>query len=182
MFTTSGDFGKTPYKIPNLDDAETLADFNSFINDKEQEVLTELLGRSLYVDLIAGLAVGSPLAKWIDLRDGVDYENEDLSYKYKGLKSFLVPYIYSQWVAEKPSYFVGDSVVVAENENSSQIGSGLTVEKAYNDFVDKVGNMYNTNYGDNLYSYLVLHPIDYPTIDYGDFNYSGEEKMNFLDL
>ncbi len=51
MFVTAADFDLPPYNIPNLDKSNSFPDF---VNQKEEEVLVQLFGRTLYNSFVSG--------------------------------------------------------------------------------------------------------------------------------
>lgn len=55
-FVTAEDFNVVPYKIPNLDDATIAAEFQTFVDNMEGDILHDLLGSSLKKMFIDGLA------------------------------------------------------------------------------------------------------------------------------
>ena len=67
--------------------------FVSVIESVSEKILTSLLGCQLYDDFIDDIATNEHYQK---LRDGDNYTNsQQITLKYKGIKSFLVPFIYS---------------------------------------------------------------------------------------
>src|SRR5687768_15622857 len=124
MFVTAQDFKKTPYRIPNLDDPEIGADFQNFVNETEEEILSEILGPTLYAQLTAGLLVDPIEPKWVRLRDGFTSIYNGGKYKWVGFVKLLKPIIYAMWLSEKNTSVVGEGeVVVVDNESSTQVTS-----------------------------------------------------------
>jgi len=83
-------------------------EFNNFITKIEKEVLISFLGYDLYKAFIEGLEAGSPEQKWLDLRDGCEYQVEDengndVYVQWIGLmntekKSMLAYFVYYFWM------------------------------------------------------------------------------------
>ena len=68
--------------------------FVSVIESVSEKILTSLLGCQLYDDFIDDITTNEHYQK---LRDGENYTNsQQITLKYKGIKSFLVPFIYSE--------------------------------------------------------------------------------------
>lgn len=56
MFVTAQQYDVAPYNIPNLDDEDLLAAFNSFVTQEEERMLRLLLGDMLYEAFVTSLA------------------------------------------------------------------------------------------------------------------------------
>jgi hypothetical protein len=154
MFTTDADFDAMPYNIPSdsVDAPEALA---SFINRTEQEILRKLLGSVLYNEFITAIFVditADPLVakddadidqKWLDLRDGAEYEIEgltDCTFRYDGIINFMVPYVYSEWLAANHDHLTAMGNSLASVENAQMISPAKRIVKAYNTFSRYIGN------------------------------------------
>jgi len=75
MFVDSTDFTDIPYKIPNQEETRAFVDW---IEAEETKILKEVLGLPLYNAFIEGLDTsGSIEQKWLDLRDGAEYDYSD---------------------------------------------------------------------------------------------------------
>ena len=164
MFLNAEDF-VLPYNIPNVDRIfNTLEDY---INVTEEDVLRKLLGDQFYEDFIQGLETsGSVEQKWLDLKDGATFTSDDKTYKYKGIKSVLVPYVYSQWLSDNASNYTGIGVTVSNAENSVVVPPTNSIIKAYNEA---------SRNGEVLYKLL-------SSGEYEGYYYCDLGKINIFDL
>lgn len=146
------DFTDREYKIPNQNESR---DLESWIERHETALLKELLGYELWKQFTEGLETSGDIEqKWIDLRDGAEYEYGDRTYKYDGLVDLLRPAIFSKWVPVG-TWKLTNSGMVQNNqtpENSvtlDNVDEFLTVR--WNEFVTKCNghclNQRNTFYG-----------------------------------
>jgi len=158
-FVTIDDFGVPPYQLPNLD--QVINTFNDYIEQKEQEVLSKILGDALYQAMTAGLAVvPNPEAlppievepRWVALRDGVGYTDGIYPYKWYGLKQILVPYIHSMWIRDTFQYPTTLSIIEPKAENGRVVNPSRIIVQGYNAFSRMVGNKYQLK--NTLYGYL----------------------------
>jgi hypothetical protein len=139
MLVTAQDFKVKPYKIPNLDDPETLADFVSIATREEEDVLNRILGPNLYSDVLAGLEEDPVLAIYTNLVSGVEYEYVNRKYKFIGLKAILKPWIFAQWIRNNYREFTGAGVAIPALENAQILNPGQMIYDAESDFVNLVG-------------------------------------------
>lgn len=179
MFVTAQDFKKTPYAIPNLDDAEILADFNSFIEKTEKDHLSKVLGPLLYNEFTVGLLADPILVQWVRLRDGYAYEYMGTGYSWVGMKEICKPLVYSEWIRHRVQTFGGDAMMVPEFENAVRIDPSYEIARSWNEFVDLVGykGYGNKIYGDNLYSFVSINE-GYSTYRY----YKDLRKINTFNI
>ena len=137
MFIVAADFETPPYNLPNLNDNTS---FEDFVEEQEEEILRQLLGDSLYEAFIEGLEEDPIPQRWIDLRDGKSYTYNDKTYKWKGIKKMLKPFIYSQWVRHDTDTATGVGIVVGNAENSQVINSSHRIAFSWNHFSRLAGN------------------------------------------
>lgn len=174
MFCTEDDFNAMPYNIPDSSDApEALTDL---IPRKETEALRKVLGAALYNDFINGLFVDgdpeTPIAevdieqKWKDLRDGADYTIGVEEYRYDGVKTFLIPYIFQGWLEDNYDNLSTLGNSVATVENAQMIAPGRRIVKAYNIYSNIVGNCHKLC--DTLYGFLQQNKETYPNWNFSD--------------
>jgi hypothetical protein len=175
MFLTTADFNDVDYNIPHSSDSPNRV--QDFINRREEEILTELLGPVLYLEFAFGLFV-DPLAiplvpideedildKWKNLRDGAEYQYTAKDYKYTGVEKFLKPYIYSEWISRTYKKVTTQGVTKAKVQNAEVVDPGPVIVKAYNEFASLVGHYYARK--NTLYGFLKVNKeVDYATWDY----------------
>lgn len=179
MLVTAQDFQKSPYIIPNLDSADVLADFNSFVEEEEKVVLKKVLGPNLYTEFAAGLLIVPIEDRWVRLRDGYIYDWMGTGYEWVGLKKALVPYIYAMWIRYQVQKFDGSAVVLPAFENADRVDPSWVIVNAYNRFVDLIGSKsrLRTVHADNLVSYLTVYTDSYVGLRFGDLR-----KMNTFNI
>lgn len=116
----------------------------------ETEILVELLGYDLYKSFVAGIAEIIPAQKWLDLRDGKDYQvtnkNGQLVYiKWGGIREMLKYFVYAEYKKMERT----TAVVNGETKNNYQ--NGESANDSF--FLTKYMNAYNKGvylYGINL--------------------------------
>ena len=137
MFVESTDLDIPPYDLPDLSSSST---FEPFVDMHEESRLEKLLGRKLYEDFIAGLAEVTPAQKWVDLAVGVEYQINDITYKWKGMDKMLIPFIHQQWIKDVLiDSTTSAGVTLAKHENSDVISPSRKVVKSFNDFAMLAG-------------------------------------------
>jgi hypothetical protein len=164
MFLVAQDF-VAPYTIPNADRViNTLGDF---INREELNVLRKVLGVGFTKEFIEGISAPTPLQKWIDLRDGKYYTYYQAEY-YGGIKTVLLPYVYSRWVRYNVAHFTGVGVVQSDAENANVISSAVVEVQFYNEASDALCK---------LHQFIMANANDYQGVEFGNLGY-----MNMLCL
>lgn len=170
MIVAATDFNVPPYAIPNLQGV--INSFNAYVSAAEQEVLIDLMGYTLYIDFINGIAVTpTPAAHWLALRDGGTYLNsENESSYYSGMKAFLIPYIYSMWLRDNFDNDSAFGVSLALVENAEIISPSTRIVRAYNKYSELIGfSEYKLNYfnSDNsFFGFLESDRLNYPSWEY----------------
>lgn len=139
MFVTKDDFNVIPYNLPNL--AEVEDDFDAFVLEQTETALRALLGDKLYDAFIDGLEEASVPQRWIDLRDGVLYLDEQgKQRRWVGMQELTRPLIYSLWLRYGKDIVTGVAVVEAEVENNTAVNPSTRITMGQNDFARKAGN------------------------------------------
>lgn len=77
--------------------------------------------------------------KWLELKNGAEYEYVSKTWKWIGMAKLLTPFVYSRWVKDNVDSFSGNGVVVPNNENSQIISPIHRISRAHNDYAEKVG-------------------------------------------
>jgi hypothetical protein len=140
-----------------------------------------LLGYDLYKAFLAGLEDPSPLQKWLDLRDGVEYTQGDRTVKWNGLInsdkiSLIAYYVYCKYLLTKQSVPAQAGVVQPVNENSTLVDGAVGYVQAWNAFVDLYGYSGQDVYEASALNYLSVHESDY------DYHNKDFEKTNILGI
>jgi len=152
------DFLTRPYKIPNQNESPELA---TFIEEAEEQVLTDLLGYEFYTTFITDYETsGTPAQKWLDLAEGADYVYGDITYKWKGMVDLLKPIVYARWMDVGAYKFTNVGWIQnSAQENSNLIDSEQFRVQYVNEYAKKAGinyNLYNT-----LWGFLEVNKEDY---------------------
>jgi len=165
-----------PYSIPNI---EETGDLQAFIDIHEEKALRAMLGTTLYNSFKVGLAVTpTPLAKWTDLRDGLDYSISGVEYHFKGLIETLRPYVYSKYLEENQRKVTNSGVLkrnVEKTETDDDANRALLVA-AYNEFSNNAGSP--SRHENTFYGFLNENWEDYVT-NFSDWIFDYPDKTEF---
>lgn len=158
MLLKTSHFTVRPYRVNHV---ESNPDFISFLETAEKEILIAILGYQLWADVTAN---GSLSAVLTNLRDGAEYEYNDVTYKYDGLVDLLKPAALSMWVEVK-NWTLTESGYVEKSpqENNTVIDPAGHVVTLWNMYVAKVGDCYahqNKGLG-TLYGFMMANREDY---------------------
>lgn len=100
---------------------------DNFIKKWERKLLVCALGYDLYSAFIEGLDAGTIEQKWIDLRDGKEYEIEGKKVYFNGISapndkcnSVIAQFIYYQWKRHYATNTTNTGEVSPDEENSSR--------------------------------------------------------------
>lgn len=151
--------------IPNIDERPNTIEFN--IEKFEKEFLICLLGRELYDDFIEGLEEATPEQKWLDLRDGANFDLEycgkTIPMTWEGLVntekfSPIAFYVYYKIRLEELTTVTGSAEVAAEHENSVRANARRKMVNAWNRMLDMYGEIRydDKSFDYNGYSYNVF--------------------------
>lgn len=130
--------------IPNTDYEDVIGLIDKLIKEHEPKFLQDILGYDLYKQFITGLAATTPEQKWIDLRDGKEFQALDgRLYKWEGFKndttlqSPIAEYVFFKWVKLTHSQSTNNGQVKTENENSSAFSPRYKMVSVWNSMVEK---------------------------------------------
>jgi hypothetical protein len=136
MIVSANDF-VFPYVIPNKD--RLLTQLNNFIAVEEEKYLIKVLSYNGYKAFV----LNQTAPKWVDFKDGKDYQVDGVWHRYEGAKSFVLPYLYQLWIRTNIlSNFVGTGHARTETENAEIVSSSYTCAQYYNEATDKVKSFY----------------------------------------
>jgi hypothetical protein len=140
------------------------------INTGEPEILIKCLGFDLYKQFSTALS-GTPDQKWLDLRDGKDYQVNSLSYRWRGFanankQSIIANYVWFIFTLNSEYYQSGFRK--AETENSNLVNPRQRQCNVYNEMV---------NWLAELHHFITNNISDYP-------NYNPEKinKINIFNI
>lgn len=138
-----------------------------FVNEHEPFLLEELMGYELYKNYKAGIAAGSPDAKWLAIRDGKEYTASSKLVKWKGLKftegaagdtqakkSLIANYVYCKWLENNRTVTASSGEKVANVSSiATNTNSKSKIIRAWNQMVD---------WNKSLVDFLYFNSADYP--------------------
>ena len=158
MILSLTDFVDREYKIPNQNES---SDLLGFIEDKEEELLCDLLGVDLYNEVMDGLDESNPEQKFLDLLNGKDYVFNGVTYKWGGLVNLLKPAVYSKWINVGTFKFTNIGWVQnSPQENSTAIDwTDQFVVAYWNKYCELVG--LNKSQKNSFYGYMKTVESDF---------------------
>jgi hypothetical protein len=165
--------------IPNVDKPAVLQSLQSFIDEKENETMCNLLGYDLWNAYKTEIALTTPTQRMVNLRDGIEYSFGNRLYKHRGLKfventtkySLLAYYIYFHYIRNKTTNTGGTGESIATTENTVAISPIEKSVYSYNRFVELSQEVYRF-----LQANYTLYPEWY-------YNYWNEvRKTNSLGI
>lgn len=126
--------------IVNSDKAPVSGLIDHFINKYEKELLTEVLGLTLYNSFKAGLATDPVSQIWTDLKSGASYtDTNGESQQWRGLitsapnESLIANYVYYWYVRNNHTQTAAMGEVKSANENAVMANPSLKMVRAWND-------------------------------------------------
>lgn len=153
-----------------------------FINEHEEKLLADLMGYELYKAYKTGIAAGTPDAKWIAIRDGLEYtDRRGYLTKWRGLiftdgasgsgeakKSLIANYVYWHWMQDNVS------VSTANGEKGAKVNSIAVDLNPVNKQVRAWNQMVRWNC--ELIEFLLTKADEYPEFQ----NYYGRIPLNLI--
>jgi hypothetical protein len=156
MIVDGSNFNDRPYRIPNQDGQK---DFNVWLDKREKEICNLILGRALTKELLEALDSSSLETRFENLINGED------GNEFEGLKSVLVPSIYSRYVSGDSQFKLTMAGMVTNQpvQNSTVLDNAFEFEViAWNDFVKRIGCVH-TKDESTLWFYMNAHKEDFPS-------------------
>jgi hypothetical protein len=124
---------------------------NHMIDKYEIKFLRDVLGIKLYNEYVAGIAVmPTPDQKWLDIRDGKEFQIGETWYRWRGLKegsttltrkSIIANFVYYWYTRDAVSFQTPVSEASAKTENSNIVSPALKQSRAWNEMVDGVNEL-----------------------------------------
>lgn len=148
--------------IAQKSETSVASNLNLFIDEHEPRLLADLMGYDLYEAYKAGIAAGSPLAKWTELRSGVAYTTRSgISTKWPGLiftngtakKSLIANYVYWLWMENTASDSTGTGEKITAAQNAANASPASKMIRAWNQMV---------NWNCELIEFLLTKADTYP--------------------
>ena len=104
-----------------------------YIEDVQEEQLTDLLGYDLYNEFMTALDA-TPDVKWTNLRDGDTYQDGEYLRKFKGIKEMLKYFTYFEYMR---------SLRIEARETGFRLPDGTNSDEAGNLGTVRLKRMYN---------------------------------------
>lgn len=107
-----------------------------FIPQYEKDYLLKALGYPLYKAFIAGLEEEEPAQKWLDLRDGVEYEVSGKTYKWDGFVtddkiSPIAYYVYCEYMHANAVQSTGTGTAVNNKQNATSVSPAAKISASW---------------------------------------------------
>ena len=123
------------------------ANMATYINRYSKQYLVSALGFDLYTAYIAGIAEITPAQKWLDIRDGKNYEVDGIKKEWIGLEndtkqSFLAQFIFCEIVQQNMNSLSSNGFWSAKNENSNRVQATGLVASEYNQAIEWYNQLY----------------------------------------
>lgn len=153
----TSDFQVRPYRIKHVEENN---DFPEFISNMEAQILRDVLGNALYEEFITAISTSSPDQKWVDLKNGKNYEGDnEVLYRYAGVKSFLIPAIYALWLSATFDRHNDGGINVPDDEKYQLLSPAVRMSQAIAESLSKVGDEHN--HKNTLYGFLYQSDDEY---------------------
>lgn len=94
---------------------------NLYIDQVEEDILTSLLGWTLYDELISNLNTHPFPAKWANLIDGDTYSTGEITYKFKGLTEMLKHFVFFYYMRDNEMENTQIGVVMNNATNADRV-------------------------------------------------------------
>lgn len=101
---------------------------------------------------VAGWTEDETLTRWVELKNGVDYEYNDKDYHWDGLVKLLKPVVYSDKLRDLEDSAGSVGVVVATSENTAKGQAAIKICDSFNEFVRIAGDYCNQK--DTLFGFF----------------------------
>ena len=189
------DYFKGALQIPNL--AKDATAFNAnYINVYEPEILTKLLGNTLYQNMITNYVSGTP-SIWVDLVEGKDYtvtiNAVDYTVKWNGLIntekiSLIAYYVYFNYIQQNYQQATGLGIIQSNTENGTIVSPNQKLVWANNECAKLAGSYPYKLIGEPIYTPIetleasLFYFIANNITDYPNWVYEPFKKINILGI
>lgn len=142
-------FNGTPNNIPNIDKTYVSEPLQTTIDTLEPVYLQKILGYELARDFIAGIEEVTPLEKWTNLLNGVEFSNDGILSKWTGFEdattfnSPIADYVMFNYTRRNASLNSGIGEIKAKNINAETVSPITRIGEVWNSMVDKNILLYN---------------------------------------
>lgn len=112
----------------------------------EPEILDKSLGYDLKKSFMDGLAQVSPAQKWLDLRDGTDYQIGGIYYNWMGFanvrkQSIIANYVFCDYLVNGAWFNSAFGIRQINSENSVPVNHRGKQMQVYNEMIDWIASL-----------------------------------------
>lgn len=137
--------------LPNTNQLAVQEILDFLISKREPELLTQLFGYEMFKAFTAGLTEDPVPQRWVDLRDGVDYQDGDVLRHWMGLvaidgepkESLIANYVYYWFTRKEATQTSGVGEVATKTENSVRVSPIAKQVRAWNEMIDWIAELFN---------------------------------------
>lgn len=144
---------------------------NLYIDQVEEDILTSLLGWTLYQELESNLNVHPLPAKWANLIDGDTYTSGEITFKFKGLTEMLKHFVFFYYMRDNEMENTQIGVVINSATNADRVTpvTSNLLRRHWNKGI----KIYN-----DACSYITI--TNEPGEVYADFHFTQREKISIV--
>lgn len=137
--------------LPNTNQLAVQENLDFLISKREPELLTQLFGYEMFKAFTTGLTEDPVPQRWVDLRDGVDYQDGDVLRHWMGLvaidgepkESLIANYVYYWFTRKEATQTSGVGEVATKTENSVRVSPMAKQVRAWNEMVGWIAELFN---------------------------------------
>jgi hypothetical protein len=144
---------------------------NLYIDQVEEDILTSLLGWTLYQELESNLNVHPLPAKWANLIDGDTYTSGEITFKFKGLTEMLKHFVFFYYMRDNEMENTQIGVVINSATNADRVTpvTSNLLRRHWNKGI----KIYN-----DACSYITI--TNEPTEVYADFHFTQRDNISIV--
>lgn len=166
--------------IPNVQEtAGGTSNVKEILADLEKDILKELFGYELYLQLLEGLATsGTPEERWTDLKNGATYQlcGSGPRFEWVGLKKMLIPAVFSRYVPIQHRRMHQNGVVINLGQNNTEmVIPDYEKVTSWNDYCKIAGS--DCHLENTLAGFFSANESDYD-----DFVFCSPQRQNQLGI
>jgi len=146
---------------------------NLYIDQVQEDILTSLLGWTLYDELDTALDLPPPSlpAKWTNLIDGDTYTSGEITFKFKGLTEMLKHFVFFYYMRDNEMENTQIGVVINSATNADRVTpvTSNLLRRHWNKGI----KIYN-----DACSYITI--TNEPSEVYADFHFTQRDKISIV--
>ena len=144
---------------------------NLYIDQVQEDILTSLLGWTLYQELESNLNVHPFPDKWANLIDGDTYTSGEITFKFKGLTEMLKHFVFFYYMRDNEMENTQIGVVINSATNADRVTpvTSNLLRRHWNKGI----KIYN-----DACSYITI--TNEPSEVYADFHFTQRDKISIV--